>query len=203
MLTALSWTNPTVYVGGNWTIRVLASDDTREPVDVAGTVTVTAPDGTVTAGVTTVASSRVRGISYVTIVPLEPGRYVVAVTVPGAGVAYFTATAVEPTATAAMPDVQDCVDYMGGDDAISFTDDDVQQALDQETSAQARVCRIPAAYPADLRGALLRRVQRALAMRSLSLAVRESTDGESTIIVPGRDPEVRRLEAPYRKVMLG
>jgi len=40
-------------------------------------------------------------------------------------------------------------------------------------------------------------------MLALALAVRETVDGESSIVVPGNDPEVRRLERPWRRRPLG
>lgn len=93
--------------------------------------------------------------------------------------------------------------YLRGD-ASSFTDNDLLDALTVEAAAQAAACYIPDTYPDDLRGALLRRAQRNLAMRMLPLAIQQG-DAEVgvTLAPPGTDPEVRRLERPYRKLLVG
>lgn len=63
---------------------------------------------------------------------------------------------------------------------------------------------MPAAYPADLREALLRRVARNLAARAVPVASFTAFDGGATSTrVPGRDPEVRRLEAPHLRLSVG
>lgn len=100
-----------------------------------------------------------------------------------------------------MPTVAEVMTYLG-DAAAQWGNADVQGALDAEQAAQARVCRI-ASYSNDLREALLRRVQRNLAMRALPLAVLQGDPEAGSTVLPGRDPEVRRLEAPYRKVVMG
>jgi hypothetical protein len=58
--------------------------------------------------------------------------------------------------------------------------------------------------PWPLREALCRRVQVNLAKRALPLGViDQSSDGGGPSFVPRIDPEVRRLEAPYRKLVVG
>ena len=57
------------------------------------------------------------------------------------------------------------------------------------------------AWPDDLAEALFRRVHRNLAMRNLPLAIQ--SDGDGGIRIGGNDPEIRRLEAPYRRAVLG
>lgn len=91
--------------------------------------------------------------------------------------------------------------YLG---RTSATDAQIQQALDAETAAQATRCRVADPAPADLEEALCRRVACNLARRGLPLAVLQG-DAESgrTDYVPGRDPEVRRLEAPWRRTVMG
>lgn len=69
-----------------------------------------------------------------------------------------------------------------------------------ELADQARRCRVDP-YNDALAGALLRRVQRALAMRNLPLGVLQDDSGSTRL--GSTDPEVRRLEAPYRKVTIG
>ena len=93
---------------------------------------------------------------------------------------------------------------------ITFDDDDytdavLTSALAAETAAQATVLRAryvsPLAAHPDLTQALYRRVSRNLAMRSLPLALTEGENGSS--YVGSKDPEIRRLEAPYRKMVTG
>lgn len=89
----------------------------------------------------------------------------------------------------------DIAAYLG---ANSYNDLQLQDAIDAESAAQAKVCNVPSPYPRDLREALKRRVARNLAMRPIPLAVLrgDAEAGESTIL-PGTDPEIRRLEKPY------
>jgi hypothetical protein len=109
----------------------------------------------------------------------------------------------------AIPTLADVVEYLG-DSAARWTDDSgvtypaIVETLAAETSAQAAACAVPASYPNALGLALKRRVARALTMRALPLAVLQG-DAEigSATFLPGRDPEVRRLEAPYRKLVAG
>jgi hypothetical protein len=83
----------------------------------------------------------------------------------------------------------------------SWDDAQLQEAIDAETAAQTRRCRIPSPYPPDLRLALIRRVQRVLAMRTLPF--QQEVGEQGVTFTPTNDPEVRRLENPYRKVILG
>lgn len=85
---------------------------------------------------------------------------------------------------------------------------DVDSAFAAERAAQAHRCRVPdddADWPADLIEALYRRVATNLANRGLPLAIQTSYSdvGGGFARVGGLDPEVRRLEAPYRKVVIG
>lgn len=89
-------------------------------------------------------------------------------------------------------------------DNPSYTDDEVQFALDAETAAQRRACVIPETVPADLKNALLRRVQRNLAVKPVTLVTYNSFEGGSTSQrIPSVDVEIRRLEAPYRRLVMG
>lgn len=103
------------------------------------------------------------------------------------------------------PDIDQVkADYL--DPSHTFTDEEIQFALDSETLAQARVCRIPAdpdplvpqPYPADLATALCRRVVRAINMKRNPLGYQLGIDGGISYI-GARDSEIQRLEAPYRK----
>jgi hypothetical protein len=102
---------------------------------------------------------------------------------------------------ATLPTYADVTDYIGGT-LGRFDDNDIQDALDAETEAQAAVCRTTP-YTYSLRQALLRRISRALAMKRLPLSMTQGDAEGANQIVPGRDPEVRRLEAPYRKLKVG
>ncbi|HWD77948.1 MAG TPA: hypothetical protein VG497_03680 [Kribbella sp.] len=103
------------------------------------------------------------------------------------------------------PTLTDVKTYLG-EAAARWSDPELQAALDVETQAQIEVCRIPTdpftdVYPVTLGEALKRRVQRNLALRSLPLAVLQSDAQGGNMYLPGRDVEVRRLEAPYRKMV--
>ncbi|GIF71905.1 hypothetical protein [Asanoa siamensis] len=99
------------------------------------------------------------------------------------------------------PTATDCAAYLG---ETSWTEEEIQGALDAELAAQAKVCRVPVDMPADLAEAVKRRVARNLALRPLPLAVLQGdAQGGSDTVLPGRDPEVRRLEAPHRKLVIG
>jgi len=198
MLQALSFTSSRLTVGVPWVIRVLSTLDDGTPGGDVPELTVTDPAGADHV-LTVEAWESVTGVWVATYVPAVPGRHL-ALAGADPWALYFVGEAYPVTDAAAMPDVDACSNYMG---EHSWSDAEIQDALDQETGAQFDVCRIPAAYPPALRGALLRRVQRNLAMRNLALAVKESVDGESSIVLPGRDPEVRRFEAPYRKLPIG
>lgn len=91
--------------------------------------------------------------------------------------------------------------YLG---ATSYSDDEIAGALLAETIAQARACRTDD-FTYDLQEALCRRVARNLAARSVPVTSFSSFgDGGGTVTrVPHRDPEVVRLEKPYRRLTVG
>lgn len=97
------------------------------------------------------------------------------------------------------PDIDDVKDYL---EENSWSDEQIQGALDAETAAQSRVCTIPDDMPADLAEALKRRVQRNLSMRGQPFIVTPDDNGNVSI-TPSRDPEVRRLEGPFRRLVMG
>lgn len=198
MLKALSFTSVTVQNGGAWVLRVLVADETGAPPATVPTVEITTPGGAV--GPFDMDATDCTGVYRLTYFTGVIGRHTAIALHPEHGAASFVAEVVDVVDTADLPSVESCNNYMG---EHSYTDEDVADALAQERDAQYRVCRVPATYPNDLRGALHRRVQRALHMRALALAVRETTDGESQVIVPGNDPEVRRLEKPWRRLPIG
>lgn len=101
------------------------------------------------------------------------------------------------------PDLTALKTYLG---QTSQSDDTLTGALATEKAAQSRVCRVPADdadWPADLAESLLRRVARNLAMRGIPLAMFSGDAELGGVVPPTRDPEVRRLEGPFRKLKLG
>lgn len=110
--------------------------------------------------------------------------------------------------------VADVVAYIGGPNAAAtWADPDtdpvtytrIADALAAESAAQLMRVTYPVEsgvtdYP-DLDEALKRRVQRNLSMRSLPQAI-DTTTGDA-IRIGGTDPEIRRLEAPYRVRTMG
>lgn len=177
-------------VGQTWRIGVAS--------DAAVTVVVTLPDDT-SASPTAERTHDLSWLAEYTV--LSTGRYVARVSTAGDAVDFAVYVAGVTTA-AGMPTAGDVANYMR-ENAASWETEDLQDALDAEAAAQRAVCRVPAVYPADLRQALLRRVQRNLAMRGLPLAVPTGDADSGPAILPGRDPEVRRFEAPHRKLVFG
>lgn len=186
-------------LGDRWVLDVEVRDDDGALVDVATSVAVDDPAGVTTAVVPVLVDAGRWRVA----VPLTlAGRYVAAVAAVGAGVATAAAYAIGRTTAAGMPNAEDCATYMGAD-AASWSAPEIADALLVEAGAQRDRCRVGAAYPDPLRGALLRRVQRNLAMRRLPLAMPTGDADAGAGVLPGRDPEVRRLEAPYRRLPIG
>lgn len=101
----------------------------------------------------------------------------------------------------ATVDLAACKEYLGTD--ISWTDPEISGALLAETAAQAARCKLPTVMTDDLAEALKRRVARNLAARAVPVASFTSFDGGATSTrVPTNDPEIARLEAPYRKLVV-
>lgn len=131
----------------------------------------------------------------------NPGRLGQQVEVVGVTGEYFGLPGLPVTVSvgAVLPDVTAARGYLGTS-ALGYSDADVAGVLQAETFAQQRVCRTDT-MPPDLIEALLRRVARNLRMRSLPLAVLENELGGTR--VGSTDPEIRRLEAPFRKLVVG
>lgn len=197
---ALTATAVLLPVDDRWLITVATFDDDGVLVDAAPTVTVTLPDGTTTTPTPELVSTGVYRAAYEVV---TAGRHIAVAAAVGYGVADFAAYATATTTETGMPTVDDVAEYLR-EGASSWDTADLQDALDAEAASQRSVCRVRAVYPDDLRQALLRRVQRNLAMRQLPLAVPQG-DAEmgSAASPPGRDPEVRRFEAPHRKLAMG
>lgn len=183
-------------------VLVLDADLDVHDVDTLPVVTVTLPAGTT---VEPAVSRLGHGTYRATYPTTVTGRHLASVVAGDYGRADLVAMVVTPTSSTDMPTVDDVDAYLtSGSGEHDWSTTDLASALAAEQAAQARTCRLGPVYPADLREALLRRVQRNLAMRPLALAIqRGDGDGGDTNVLPQNDPEVRRLERPYRKLPLG
>ena len=133
-------------------------------------------------------------------VPAVMGRHVATWTATGAYAGVATVVLDVDPIDLAFISVTDLRDYLG---ATSATDSELTVALRAERAAQAQRCRIDP-YTYELREALMRRVARNLAARSVPVATFTSFDGGATSTrVPSVDAEVRRLEGPYRRLTCG
>ena len=193
---AISDTSVLLPVGGQWLIYVAVTDLDGVLVGTVPTVVVTLPDNTTSnPTVETVETGRYRAVH----TAATAGRYV-ALASAGGDVAGFAAHALAVTAGSGMPDVPAVVAYLG---PTSHTTEEIQSALDAEADDQRSRCRVAAVYPPALREALLRRVARNLEMRKMPLAVLQGDAEVGSTMLPFRDPEVRRLEGPHRKLKMG
>lgn len=173
------------------------------------TITITALPATniigpTATGVSTPATG-VNAYSWVAVLGLVPGPYLATWTgLDGAGdvveaVELLTVVA----AGSSVPDLDDVKGYLKIDLDDTSQDADIAGALEAEIQAQRDVCRIPTEFSVALREALYRRVARNLALRGLPLAVLRGDGEAGDTVLPGRDPEVRRFEGPYRKLTMG
>ncbi len=104
----------------------------------------------------------------------------------------------------AAPDLEEVQSYLRSVYGVTKPPDDVTNALAAEQAAQSRHCRVPAVdadWPPDLAQALCRRVAVNLGLRPLVLGIEASISDAGGVVarVGGRDPEVRRLERPWRR----
>lgn len=83
---------------------------------------------------------------------------------------------------------------------LGKTEAEVSEARAAEVADQASRCKVEP-YSDALAEALHRRVARNLAMRNLPLGVQMDETGGTRI--GSTDPEVRRLEAPHRRLVVG
>jgi hypothetical protein len=190
-ITAKTATSVELPVSGLWVIAV-QGDELAGDVPV---VTVTRPDAT-----TDVPTVAVDGCGWyrAEYIVAAPGRHIARAVTTGHGAVDFTAFVTGVVTAADMPTIVDVAEYL---EDHSWTDDQLADALDAETNAQRRVCDVPAAYPPDLRQALLRRCWRNLIMRGQpALTVPGAEDG-SLSVVPTLDQEIRRFERPFRKLV--
>lgn len=205
-VTALSPVVADLPVGGAWLLSAAVTDLDGEVVDLAPVVTVTLPDGTTA---TPAVEAVTVGVYRAEYFPAAAGRYVAGVVAAGYGAVDFTAWVAAAVTAAGMPTLADLVGdpedpeddgYLG---PTSHSDTEVADALAAEAAAQRRACSIPAAYPPDLREALLRRVARNLSMRKLPLAVLRGDAEAGDTVLYGSDPEIRRLERGYPRLPVG
>lgn len=94
--------------------------------------------------------------------------------------------------------------------ASKYADTELQHVIQVETDDQANRLRpnyrladlgLWSAHPSPLREAIMRRCARNLALRKLPLGISESE--VSALRVSGRDTEIKRLEAPYLRLVVG
>lgn len=187
-------------VGDTWRALVMVSDTDGTaiaPDSIA--VTVTLPTGATATG--TATAEPPVGIYLLEYDVATSGDHVITITVEDTD-AGDDVLEVQLYATAlgdSTWDPAEVITYLG--DTTSATAAEVADALAAETAAQRRVCRIPVPFPDDLRQALKRRVARNLAARMVPVASFTAFDGGTTSArVPASDVEVRRLEAPYRRL---
>lgn len=198
-VSAFSAASRQLPIGGLWRITVSILDEHGYAALAEPDVTVFLPDGTMSA--LSPAEGSVYGVWDATYTVTTAGRYTARVVAPGYGAVDFTAWVAPAVLAAGYPDTDDVDNYLG---EHSWTDEELQDALDAEAAAQRRSCRIPADYPDDLRQALLRRTARNLSMRRVTLSVlRSDGEGGDVTVLPGRDPEVQRFEKNYRKLGIG
>ncbi|KRF19659.1 hypothetical protein [Nocardioides sp. Soil796] len=103
------------------------------------------------------------------------------------------------------PDLTIVKAYLGNSE---WDDTTITAALNAEAAAQAKACRVPSEpteWPADLAEALCRRVAANLANRNTPLGFQSSLLETGGVIARtgGGDREVRRFEAPYKKLVIG
>jgi hypothetical protein len=173
------------------------------------TITITALPATNVLGPTSTGvtnpSTGINTYSWAANLGLVPGPYLV--TWAGLDALADVVTAAElidvVAAGSGVPDLDDVKVYLKIDIGDTSQDVDIADALEAEIGAQRDVCRIPVEFSPALRQALLRRVARNLALRGLPLAVLRGDGEAGDTVLPGRDPEVRRFEAPYRRLKMG
>ena len=202
MLRALSNTSVELQLNGHWVMEFAVLDDDYCLVtNPTVTVTVTNPSGAVTSPTATAINT---GIYRVSVQVDQNGRWVSSVSVTNYGTLGYAAWVEGVSTTTDLPSLTDLKNYLsdGNPDYLpSVSDGQLQEALEAEAAAQRRVCNVGAIYPTDLRQALLRRVARNLALRGLPEAVFQGDAETGSLVLPGRDPEVRRLEAGHRKLV--
>lgn len=185
-------------VGDLWQFRALVTDLDGDRTDAEiPTVTITPPSGAVAHPTASKVDSGEYRFTYS---PLLSGQYTIAAATASFGLGALGAWADAMLTVAGMPVVADVETYI---EDVTWDPAVLQDALDAEAAAQRARLRPSALFTADVRQALLRRVQRNLAMRRLPLATPQGDAESGAAFIPRVDPEIRRLEAPYRKMTVG
>lgn len=206
MLKALSSTSADLLIHDRWVMDLAITDDSgylpsAEPVI---TLQLSQPDNDQPDPFPEVEKLS-SGVYRFVLEVSESGRYVAVVLVDGYGTLGFTAFVQSITPAGNMPTPTDVRDYADDSENIGeWEDADIQAVLDSEASQQRARLDIGAVFTPDLFEALVRRTVLALNRRSKLNAGDFSTgvlNGESQAFIPN-DPEIRRLEAPYKKVVL-
>jgi len=190
------------YVGDEWvTVAVTYDDDGNRVTPTVG-ASVLLPDDTSSVVTPTEDGTGVWVCRHTLTVPgWHHLRFVASGTVVGVEIAQTNVESVPTSVDDGWPDTSACLAYLG---ETSASDAEILDALTAETAAQRARCRIPPAYPADLRQALLRRVARNLAARAVPVASFTSFEGGGTSArVPRTDAEISRLEGPYLRRTVG
>jgi hypothetical protein len=196
VITPISGDSASLYEGSRWVLEVRVTDDNGCAAEETPTFTAVLPGGDTE---TPAAESLGQGFYRAAVTVSEPGTWVVTALATGYGVTAFRASVTSLTDPLAhVPTLAEVKTYLG---TTSTTDGTIQDALDAETAAQAAVCRIPVVYPIELGQSLKRRVARNLALRGIPLAVLQGDAESGSLTLPGSDPEVKRLERPYRKLV--
>ena len=195
------------YVGQLWEISVRAVDEWGYALSGTPAVAITLPDGTAVSPAPDLELDGTYTGRWTTSYLLaDEGRHLATVSLAGSSAQVLQCYAALVTATADMPTVDMLDAWMGGAGEHSWSDTDLQQALDSEAANQRRMCRAPAAYPPDLWWALMRRAARALAMKRQLTEQPRSDSADFDLpptMPPGRDADIRRLEGPWRKLVSG
>jgi len=195
---ALSRVGGRSLVGDLWVFRVLVADIDTDPTSAeVPTVSVTPPGGIVTHPTASLVDT---GEFRFTYTPAAAGQYLVTAATASYGLGAYGAWADATLTAAGFPVLADVEDYL---EDFSWEPAQLQASLNAEAAAQRARLRSSAVFGADLREALLRRVQRNLAMRKLPLATPQGDAEGGAMFIPRSDPEIRRLEAPYRKLTVG
>lgn len=111
-----------------------------------------------------------------------------------------------------VPGLDEVKAWLGDRTAAQVGDEALEGILAAELDLQARTLRLPAdpdedgqegTYPPPLARALLRRVQREVAAKGAPLGYQGEPTGEFGVAyLRSWDPEIRRLEDPYRIVAI-
>lgn len=202
MIRVVSERSAVGVVGGPWFMEFHVPITDPTMAEDAPVVTVTLPDGVTTATPEVEQPSPYCYRYQAWYTPLVAGRFTARAVTAENGVADLLLLVITASAS---PTAADLDDWLGGETEHSWTDADLTAALAAETLAQMRVCRVPATYPPDLHEALLRRAARSLAMRrQLTAEPRGEGDVDlPAVLSPYTDPEIRRLEKPYRRIQVG